>query len=60
VKNERRIGKVLEETITASFLGTILAFAWRDWEKPLKVFLRIAGVRVEILTLNSPNTKQGC
>jgi hypothetical protein len=40
--------------------GTIPEFAWRNWVKPWKQFVRIAGLRAEILTRDLQNTKQEC
>jgi hypothetical protein len=39
---------------------TMPAFAWRDWVKQLKTYVRKAGIRAKIWTLDFPNTKQKC
>jgi hypothetical protein len=37
--------------------GTIPTFAWRDWGKPRRTAVGIAGVRTEIWTGDIPNSK---
>jgi hypothetical protein len=48
------------EAVVAQYLGTIPAFAWRDWEKPRQKSARIACLRAEIRTRDLPNTAQEC
>jgi hypothetical protein len=40
--------------------GTIPVYSWRDWGKPRKSSVSIAGLRAEIWTRDFPNTKQEC
>jgi hypothetical protein len=50
----------MEESGRGPTEGTTLAFAWRDWGKPRKNSVRIAGLQAEIWTRDLPHTKQEC
>jgi hypothetical protein len=40
--------------------GTIPVFVWKDWGKPRKTSVRIAGLRAETLNRHLPNKTQEC
>ena len=44
----------------AGILGWFMAFASRDWGRPRKTQICIAGFRIEICTQNEPNKKRYC
>jgi hypothetical protein len=52
------IGKDMEGSGRGLIWGTIVAFAWRDWGKPSKTSVRIAGLRADIWIRDLQNMKQ--
>jgi hypothetical protein len=40
--------------------GTILKFSWKDWRKPERTSVRIAGVAAEFRKEHLSNTSLGC
>jgi hypothetical protein len=54
------IGKDLKGSGHGLNEGTILAFACRDWAKPQKTQVRVAGLQAEIWSCDLQNTKQEC
>jgi hypothetical protein len=48
--NEWQIGKHVEGSGCGLFQGTIPAFVWRNWGKPLEISIRIVHVLAEIQT----------
>jgi hypothetical protein len=55
--SEWQVGKDLEESGHGLIFGTTLAFAWRNWQKPQKITVRIPGLQAEIWTQDFPNMK---
>jgi hypothetical protein len=52
-----RRGKELHRGL---FSGNLPGFTWRDWGKPQSIFMRIAGMQVDIRKGDRLNTKQLC
>jgi hypothetical protein len=52
----KMIGEVLQAKQSWLHRGIIFAFDWRDWWKPWKTLVRLAGVQAEIVTEQFLNT----
>jgi hypothetical protein len=53
-------GKDVEHSDRDLILGTIHAYAWKDWRKTRKASVRIAGLRAKIWTVKFTIMKQEC
>jgi hypothetical protein len=58
--NETQIGMDVKGNVPGITRHTIPAFYWRNWGKPRKASLKIAGLHGEIWSRNPSNMKQQC